>query len=74
MLAEDTEDHREMFGSEGECVLYFRTAEEAAEKARWALDHPEERRRMAHAGRQRLLAGPNRYTDRLESIMALMPK
>src|SRR5262249_31332555 len=42
MLAEDTADHREIFGPEGECVLYFASPAEAVSKAHWALRHPDE--------------------------------
>ena len=36
MLAEDTDEHREIFGPEGEAVVYFRDAKEAAQRARSA--------------------------------------
>jgi spore maturation protein CgeB len=68
MIAEDTE-HRLLFGLEGECVLYFATPFEAAQKARWAIDHPIERRRMAEAAHRRITTGQNTYKDRLEQML-----
>lgn len=69
ILAEDTEDHRAIFGPEGSCALYFATPADAADKARWALDRPEERRRIAHAALVRITEGKNRYADRLGAIL-----
>lgn len=71
MIAEDTDEHREFFGPDGECVLYFRTPAEAATRAREALANPAERARMAGAARARVVAGGHTYGDRLEAIMRL---
>jgi hypothetical protein len=70
MLAEDTQDHREIFGPEGECVLYFVSSREAIDKAHWALSHPDERRRMAKAAHERVVTGGNTYKDRLQQMLA----
>lgn len=70
MLAEDTQAHREIFGEEGACVLYFSSAEEAAVKCRWAASHESERRQMASAARRLILAGRNSYRDRLQTMLA----
>src|SRR5262245_51736092 len=59
MIAEDTLEHRELFGHEGECVLYFRNGREAIERAGWAMQHPNERRRMAAAAHERIVRGGN---------------
>ena len=69
MLAEDTQDHREMFGEEGRCVLYFATPEMAAEKAQWALARPAERARMAAAAHSHVVGGRHTYSDRLRHIL-----
>jgi spore maturation protein CgeB len=71
MLAEDSADHREIFGPEGDCVLYFASLAEAISKAHWALRHPNERRRMAKAGHERVVTGRNTYRDRLEQMLAV---
>lgn len=72
MLAEDTVEHRSIFGKEGHCVLYFETAHDAAVKSRWALAHPDERRRMASAARNLVLRSHNTYEDRLFEILSLI--
>lgn len=70
MIAEDTSDHRHIFGPEGECVLYFRSPTEAAQKAQWALNHPKERQAMARRGHDRVVRAPNTYTDRLQQMLS----
>ena len=70
ILAEDSREHRELFGEEGECVLYFRQACEAIEKARWALHHPRERHRMAMAAHDRIVHGAHTYRDRLQQMLS----
>lgn len=70
MLTEDTEEHREMFGAEGETVLYFNSILEMLDKARWLLDHDKERARLAAAAHGRIINGRNTYQDRLEAILA----
>lgn len=69
MLAECTQEHRDLFGAEGECVLYFRSPGEAAEKCRWALSRPEDRLRMATAAQRLIIAGGHSYRDRLQTIL-----
>jgi spore maturation protein CgeB len=73
MLAEDTEEHRTLFGREGEQVLRFRSPAEAAEKACWALAHPAERARMAAAANRALTQGRNTYGDRLQQMLMAVP-
>jgi spore maturation protein CgeB len=69
MLAEDTAEHREIFGPDGEAVVYFRTAREAAERARSLLADPAERARLSHTVRARISRGAHTYRDRLISIL-----
>ena len=69
MLTEDTAEHRELFGEEGQCVLYFSSPAMAAEKARWALARPTERKRMAAAAHHLVVGGRHTYTDRLRHIL-----
>jgi spore maturation protein CgeB len=73
MIAEDTAGHRDIFGEEGQCVLYFKTAQEAAEKSYWALNHPEERRRMAIAAHELVIHGGHTYQDRLLAMLSAIP-
>lgn len=69
MLAEDTAEHREIFGADGDAVAYFRTPGEAAERARALLADPAERARLSDAVRARILRGAHTYRDRLVSII-----
>lgn len=69
MLAEDTAEHRDLFGPEGECVLYFANAAHAVEKIGWALIHVDERERMSSAAQTRITRGANSYKDRLITML-----
>ena len=70
MLVEDTMEHREIFGGDGECVVFFNCNEQMISRARWLLDHPEERVRLRHAVYRRIvLEGKNTYSDRLKTIL-----
>jgi spore maturation protein CgeB len=73
MLAEDTTEHRELFGGDGECVVYFRTPEEAAERARMLLANDGERRRLALAANSRIVNGAHTYQDRLLAMLRSVP-
>lgn len=52
VLAERSPGHEACFEEDKEAV-FFNSVEECAEKARYYLDHPEERARIAAAGRER---------------------
>ena len=65
MLTEDTQEHREIFGEDGQAVVYFRTTSEMVEKLRWLLDHDDERKRLAAAAHALITTGCNTYQDRL---------
>jgi spore maturation protein CgeB len=69
MLAEDTAEHREIFGEDGEAVVYFRSPREAVERARLLLADPDERARLAAVVRARISGGAHTYRDRLVSIL-----
>jgi hypothetical protein len=69
LLAEDTEEHREIFGDDGEAVAFFRTREEMVEKLRWLLAHEDARGRLRDAAHRIITAGRNTYRDRLEAML-----
>jgi len=69
MLAEDTGEHREIFGPEGEAVVYFRNAREAAERTRALLCNISERKRLAAGLHRRIVDGAHTYTDRLATML-----
>jgi spore maturation protein CgeB len=71
LLAEDTEEHREIFGPDGEAVAYFNTMGEMVERARFLLEHDGEREKLAEAAHRRIVGGANTYRDRLASMVAL---
>lgn len=69
MIAEDTTEHREIFGPEGECVLYFSGPRDAAEQAHRALADPAGRSRMARAAHHRIVSQGHTYRDRLRQML-----
>ncbi|HEY2483240.1 MAG TPA: glycosyltransferase [Caulobacteraceae bacterium] len=69
MLAEDTAEHREIFGPDAECVIYFRSAAEAAAHARALLVDTREQERLRAAVRARMVGGGHTYRDRLRSML-----
>jgi spore maturation protein CgeB len=71
MLAEDTTEHREIFGDDGETVVYFRDPREAGDRAGALLATPAERARLSREVRARISGGANTYRDRLLSILRL---
>jgi spore maturation protein CgeB len=71
MLVEDTAEHRDIFGADGDCVAYFTSPEEAQARARALLSDGRERERMSHAVVKTIQAGRHTYRDRLESILSI---
>ena len=69
MLAEDTDEHREIFGPDGATVLYFRSPAEAVAKARVLIANPTERARLSASIRTRIVAGRHTYRERLASML-----
>ena len=69
MLTEDTPEHREMFGADGEAVRYFRSIPEMVDHARSLLDNDAERTRLARTAHARITRGRNTYADRLEAML-----
>ena len=69
MVAEDTAEHREIFGPEGECALYFSGPRDAAEKVHRALADPAGRARMARAAHDRIVGQGHTYRDRLRQML-----
>lgn len=69
MLVEDTAEHREIFGPDGDAVVYFRTVGEMVERARRLLQADGERRRLARRARALVVDGRHTYRDRLETML-----
>lgn len=68
MLAEDTVEHREIFGPDDECVVYFQSGTEASAKAGELLADSTRRARLAFAVRRRMENGRHTYVDRFRVI------
>jgi spore maturation protein CgeB len=68
MLAERTEEHLALF-TEGVEAEFFGSNEELLAKVRYYLDHPEQRKRIAAAGRERCLRSGYSYHDRLRWML-----
>lgn len=69
MLTEDTQEHHEILGQEGDAVMFFRSIPEMVEKARWLIEHEDERCRLARAAHERIVKGRNTYQDRLATML-----
>jgi spore maturation protein CgeB len=69
MLVEKTGEHLDLFGPEGQAVLYFDTIPEMLEKTRWLLANKTERDRLREAARRVIAGGKHTYRDRLTAIM-----
>jgi spore maturation protein CgeB len=68
MLAERSDEHVTLF-EEGVEAEFFSSDEELLDKARYYLAHPEQRKRIAEAGRRRCLRDGYSYHDRLKWIL-----
>jgi spore maturation protein CgeB len=69
MLAEDTEEHRAIFGTEGQAVLYFASVAELVAKTNLLLADPHLRHRLAKNGYTHIQTGHHTYKSRLQSIL-----
>ena len=71
MLIEDTIEHREIFGKDGETASYFRSIPEMVNRARLLVENEAERNRLASAAHARITRGRNAYADRLEAMLEI---
>ena len=70
MLTEDTQEHRDIFGNEGENVLYFNSVSEMLDKTQWLLEHEQERQRLADNAYKSITKGHHTYGDRLKTMLS----
>jgi spore maturation protein CgeB len=71
ILAEDTPDHRELFGPEDHAVRYFKSTPEMVKKAKMLVADPAVRRRLSLALQQRMASRSDSYADRLKAMLNL---
>jgi spore maturation protein CgeB len=71
ILAEDTPDHRELYGPEDVAARYFRTPPELVQQARRLASDEEARRRLSSRLHDRMASGGNTYADRLAAMVRL---
>lgn len=69
MLAERTEEHLDLF-KEGVEAEFFASDAEMLDKVQYYLAHPEKRKHIAAAGRERCLRSGYSYHDRLHWMLA----
>jgi spore maturation protein CgeB len=72
LLAEDTAEHREIFGAEGHAAMYFNSKEEMLEKARLLVGDSDRRRRIAAAGHSLVTSAGHTYRHRLDEMLRVM--
>lgn len=68
LLAEDTNEHREIFQSE-ENALFFKDEKELQQKIRWVREHPLEAERIANNGYLLITGNGNTWKDRAKFML-----
>ena len=71
VLAEDTPDHRGIFGDENRAAVFFGGPDEATDKARSLVKDIDRCQRLAAASHRLVTAGGHTYADRLAEIVRL---
>lgn len=71
MLAERTDEHLAMF-AEGTEAAYFADTTELIEKCQYYLEHEDERRQIAHKGRERCLAEGYSYHEQIQRVLNVL--
>jgi spore maturation protein CgeB len=69
ILAQDTPDHRELYGADGDAVRFFTSPRDISGVARELLANPVERDRLAMAAHTRVVRPENSYYARLETLL-----
>jgi spore maturation protein CgeB len=69
ILAEDSADHRELFGPDDHAVRYFKAHAQMVEQAKFLVANAEARRQLALKLRERLAGGKHTYADRLAAML-----
>jgi spore maturation protein CgeB len=72
MLVENTAEHRDIFGPDGECVSYFDGLADIGQRAAALVAARDFGQGMAKRVRERIEVGRNTYADRLRQMIALL--
>ncbi len=72
MLTEDTSEHRELFGSEGQNTLYFKTVSEMLRKLDILMSNKQLRSTLASNLNRVVYYGKHSYKDRLQTILDIV--
>lgn len=73
LVAEDTADHRALFGPDGDAVAYFARPEDAIERVAALLRRGDLRRDLARRAHSIVTTGGHTYADRLQSMLQQHP-
>ncbi len=71
MVAEDTLEHRDIFGAEGHNVMYFTSPSDLVRQIRHLLNNPNQRTLLAQNAYQIVMNNSNTYQDRLAEIFRI---
>lgn len=71
LAMEDTEEHRAIFGPDGENVVYFSDPASLVLVCKQLLDSPETRRRLRENCHALISGGGHTYSDRLKQMLQL---
>jgi len=71
MLAEDTAQHRAVFGDEGESVYYFSNELQMVQKASYLLTHENARKILRQNAYNKITQKNNTYADRLKEMLMI---
>jgi spore maturation protein CgeB len=71
ILAEETQDHRDLFGPDGEAVRYFKSTQDLVRVARDMIADADGRARMSIQLRDRMAKRNDTYADRLKAMLSL---
>jgi hypothetical protein len=72
MLTEDTQEHREIFGAEGDRTVYFNNAHDLVRQACDLIADSSLRRKLSDSAHEYITSHQNTYYDRLAQIVTCM--
>lgn len=70
ILAEETEEHRQFYGPDGEVAHYFSNSHQMTQKVKWLLSNPQIRARTRANAAAWVVHSRHTYADRLNAMLA----